>query len=154
MKKLFLICMIVLAVAAPVFADGHKAKEGDIAVGLALGEPSGITATYELGDDLSAKALVAFSFGSSKLNIKPGIEYAFSKFSIDKIDLYPYAGADLAVGLIGDFSLGAHIAGGVTYYLEDPELEIFLELAPGFNLLPSAKFDFDGAIGVRLPLDL
>lgn len=50
---------------------------------------------------------------------------------------------------IGDNSFAARIIGGVNLNPIDSRFEFFLEAVPTIDLIPTSKFDFDGAIGLR-----
>lgn len=61
MKKCMLILLVCLAVVAPLAAAGN---EGDISVGVLLGQPLGLTGKYVINDDLSVAALVGVAGGA------------------------------------------------------------------------------------------
>ncbi|MCF7934140.1 MAG: hypothetical protein K9M84_09900 [Spirochaetia bacterium] len=150
MKKCMLILLVCLAVVAPLAAAGN---EGDISVGVLLGQPLGLTGKYVINDDLSVAALVGVAGGA--LAIHADGHYGFDAFTIEDIDLYPYVGAGVQLGLAtGNFSMGLNVPVGISYYIADPAIEVYLELVPGLNLVnPFFGFNFGGGIGARYHLD-
>jgi hypothetical protein len=150
MKKWMLILLACLVVVAPLAAVGN---EGDISVGVLLGQPLGLTGKYVIDNDLSVAALVGVD--KKALAIHVDGHYAFDSLSIEDIDLYPYVGAGVQLGLAtGNFSMGLNVPVGISYYIADPAIEVFLELVPGLNLVnPFFDFNFGGGIGARYHLD-
>ncbi len=155
MKKILLVLVVVMLLAFPVTAN--ILQDSDLSVGLGVGD--GVFATGRLDLDRTMAVVVNLGFGygpSAKgLVIRPQFQYAMSdlEFDIDVLRFYPYFGAALPIGLTGGFDLSVNAVAGVSYYMDDMPLELFIELLPGMKLLKSGTFglgfDFGGGIGAR-----
>jgi hypothetical protein len=150
MKKLVLLLILLVAVLSPA-----AAAKGDISAGLALGQPSGITGTYELEDQLSVDGLVAFRFGSNSVYLRAVASYEITEFAIEDLKFYPYAGAGVGFNIGNSFGLDVVAPVGVSYYFDDPPIELFLEVTPGLDLmdLGGTPFSIGGSLGARYRLD-
>lgn len=148
MKKLVLLLILLVAVLSPA-----AAAKGDISAGLALGEPSGITGRYVLEDKLSIDGLAAFSFVGNSLYLRATAAYEIAEFAIEDLKFYPYAGGGVGMSIGGGFGLDIVAPVGVSYYFDDPAIEVYLEVAPRVDLVNSFKFNIGGALGGRYKLD-
>ena len=150
MKKSIILALVMLAMILPVSAADMNGK--DLGVGLYLGSPAGITAKYDLDDELSIVGVVGFNGG---LMLRGGVQYQFLDFSIEKLNFPVYVGGNLDITLLGGFDIGLSIPFGVSHYLKvDKNLvELFLEVGPSFNFV-SLTAGATGANGARLELDM
>jgi hypothetical protein len=46
-------------------------------------------------------------------------------------------------------AFGARIPLGLSFFIPDTQLELFLEIGPALLLIPETDFDFTGGIGAR-----
>jgi hypothetical protein len=150
MKKLVLLLILLIAVLSPA-----AAAKGDISAGLSLGQPSGITGTYLLDDQLSVDGLVAFRFGSNSVYLRAVASYEITEFAIENAKFYPYAGAGAGLDIGNTIGLDVVVPVGVSYYFDDPPIEVFLEVTPSLDLmdLGGAPFYLGGSIGARYKLN-
>ena len=148
MKKLIVIAIVIMAIAAPAFAADNNGK--DLGIGLYLGSPVGITAKYDLDDQLAVVGGLGFGGG---LMLNGGIQYNFVDFSIEELDFNVYFGGNVYVAFGTAFDLGIQVPIGICYYLKDPALELFLEVGPSLGFV-SFNAGAVGGIGARYELDM
>lgn len=152
MKRLILILMISF-VSVMLMAN--------FSLGLAFGEPSGLSAKYEVSPNMAFDFGIAYSFlwGISGYSFHADILYLFPNVIIidgNRIPLYAGAGASYlgVVGLAeyGAYWIRARIPFGVYYPLSinrNFNIEPFFEIAPTISVVPSFGFDLSACIGVR-----
>jgi len=98
MKKVIIILALVALVIVPVAAKGIAA------VGLELGQPTGVTFRYDMDGKWNGYATVAFRFGSEHAAIAAAVggEYKVTDFKIDKaqfnVNVGIQSGAYIGVG--------------------------------------------------------
>jgi len=149
-KKLLILAVLLLAIMIPVTAADTNGK--DFGVGLYLGSPLGITAKYDLDQEMSVVGSLRFGGG---LIVSGGVQYNFVDFSIENADFNVYFGGNVSLefGVTPSFGLGIEIPIGISYYFKDPAIEIFLEVGPVFKFIPFGEADAVGGIGVRYEFD-
>lgn len=145
---------------------GASAQSDGFGAGIILGEPTGISVKGWLSGDRAIDGAVAWSlFGEGYLSMHA--DYLFHNFGLIKINkgrLPLYYGPGLRLrtwsggryhdhghwhGDEGHASLGIRFPVGLAYVPDQAPVDIFLELVPGLDLIPSTWFDINGAIGVR-----
>lgn len=129
---------------------------GPIGLGGVLGDPTGITAKYWLDSHHAIDGAMAWSFsGANSIHLQSSyLIHKKKHFHIDQIPLNLYYGAG---GRLSNYSStkksGLGMAGrvpvGVTYEFRDPSVELFAEVAPGIELIPSTSFFVSIGIGGR-----
>lgn len=152
MKKLFM-TVLIISIAMTLMAN--------FSLGLAFGEPSGLSGKYEISRNLAFDFGIAYSFlwGISGYSFHADVLYLFPDLIIinrNAIPLYAGAGASYlgVVGLVdsGAYRIRARIPFGVYYPLNinrDFNIEPFFEVAPTISVVPSFGFDLSACIGVR-----
>lgn len=136
------------------------AKGEEIGIGGVLGAPTGVSAHKRLSQDNNLVG--ALSYNTSRYRgFQIHADYLWdNKFSIDigKTPWGVYYGAGGRAIFIssGDdkdkLNLGIRGPVGIFYYLDDPKIVLFGELAPVLNVMPSSEISFDMGIGVRVIL--
>lgn len=134
------------------------ADDGNLGLGVILGDPTGFSANYHLSLNQSIDGAVAWDF-SGEDDIYLHSTYLFhhpQSIKIEKINLGWYFGLgaraifhnrsnsnddDVNLGIRG--ALGANFKG-----IKTP-LEVFLELAPVMEFVEDTDFDMDAGIGFR-----
>jgi hypothetical protein len=147
----FGVSAIVLAAPSP---DGRKGAEGS-ALGLFVGQPTGISYRLGIGNDQSFEAKAAwdladnrggdasFIFQANWLLEFPGV------LVVQKEDFPLYVGAGVQADLGSATSLGFRIPGGVMYRFAKAPIELCLEIGLGMQLFPSTAFVSSGGLGAR-----
>ncbi|MDD3823900.1 MAG: hypothetical protein PHN93_09165 [Sphaerochaetaceae bacterium] len=148
MKKVFLVLALVLIIALPVSAAGYMKTNG-VGAGITLGYPTGLTVRYGM-DDFRLLGNLTWDFGSG-FSLDVGALYDITDVKLGDFPIYINGGALAGVGLYSnDFLLSVNGIVGASYYLEDYPVEIFLNLAPGANIIKPAGasiFSFKGGLG-------
>jgi len=148
MKKLLILAILLLAILLPVIAADTNGK--DLGIGLYLGSPLGITAKYDLDDELSVVGGLGFGDG---LIVSGGVQYNFVDFSIEDLDFNVYFGGNLGITFGTQFNISLEVPIGISYYFKDPAIELFLEVGPTFKFV-TLKTGAVGGIGARYELDM
>ena len=148
MKKVLILAILLIAIIIPAAAADTNGK--DFGVGLYLGSPLGVTAKYDLDQELCVVGGLGFGSG---LTISGGVQYNFTDFNIEDLNFNVYFGGNVHIVFGTTFDIGLEVPVGISYYLADPSIEIFLEAGPVFNFLTLSAGAI-GGIGARYELDL
>ena len=152
MKRLFLF-FIILLITVTLMAN--------FSLGLAFGEPSGLSGKYEISRNMAFDFGIAYSFlwGISGYSFHADLLYLFPNVIIidgNNVPLYAGVGASYlgVVGLAeyGAYRIRARVPFGVYYPLSinrNFNIEPFFEIAPTVSVVPSFGFDLYACIGVR-----
>jgi hypothetical protein len=148
MKYFFFYSVILFLL---VFPHSARSQNESFGLGILVGEPTGITAKYWLSQTTALDGAFAWSFSHSG-SLYLHADYLNHHFDIidipdGRMPIYYGVGAKLVFASEGIF--GVHAPIGMAYLFEDAPLEIFIEIRPGLNILPSLSFDISGGIGVR-----
>lgn len=145
---------LALLLAAALPAAGADADKG-AAVGVFLGQPTGLTARLGLSGPGSIEAKAAWDFAGAKdgsaaflfqanwLLEFPGV------LELGGEDVPPYVGAGVELDVGPEFLVGIRIPAGLAYRLKRAPLELCVEVGLGMGLFPSTKVLASGGIGVR-----
>jgi hypothetical protein len=139
MRIFFFIISIVMCSSAMAL------NEGDKALGLMLGNPSGLTGKYWLEDNVAIDAGLGISLGGrSKVSAHSDYllhrESAFYFNDTHPLDLYYGGGLRMKFG-DDDIDLGIRAPVGVVHNLADQKADVFLEVAPILDLF--ARFGLE-----------
>ena len=122
---------------------------GQVALGVVVGDPTGISFKYWMGSKNAVDAGVAWSFqGVDAIGVHT--DYLWhSWLDVDKgrLALYYGVGAKLWVG--DATGLGVRIPVGLNYLFADAPLDLFVEIVPALSLIPDTDFNGNGGLGVR-----
>jgi len=144
-KRLILVALVPLLL--PIFAHG---ADGDLGVGVILGEPTGLTAKLYLSSNDAVDLAASWSFRSELIYLHADYIRHFPKaLGRDLEPLVLYAGIGGLVQLSNNPVVGARFPVGINFFLDDAPFEFFLELGPALLIVPETDFDFTGGIGVR-----
>lgn len=128
-----------------------SAAHGGLGVGLIAGEPNGLCAKQWAGEFAAFDAAVAWSvFDPPSLHVHADFllhTFSLLKPSIGELPIYYGVGG--RVRFEQQPRVGVRIPVGLSYIFDGVPLDVFLEIVPGFNLLPATGFDMDGAVGIR-----
>ncbi len=130
----------------------------DYQLGVVLGAPTGLSGKMELGNNRSIDAAIAYSLADDlglELHADYLIEHArsFSINSVSPLELYYGIGARLVSfekgKHDGDLAFGPRAPVGVNFLVNNPNLELFAELALALDIVPATNLDLEGGLGVR-----
>lgn len=157
MRLLIALCALAFASTAQAGAPGGK---GPFGLGVALGDPSALTAKYWTGDRLALQFNLSWSFRHDWLGLTADYLYhhynvvpAFGSGEI-KVPLYVGIGGAFFSHIDTDHdggrtNLGVRIPLGVALEWRDFPLDVFVEIEPYVFLLPDIHADLGGVLGAR-----
>ncbi len=142
----------------PIKTAPREMDAGGMALGLFLGQPTGLSFRLGLSAEQSLEAKAAWDFVGSK---DGAAQFAFQAnwllelpgtLVIEDVDIPPYIGAGVALGVGNEVSLGLRVPFGLVYRFEKAPLELGLEVGVGMSLVPATKFAIDGGLALRYRL--
>jgi hypothetical protein len=147
-----------VALISILFFTVNTARAVDsFGIGAILGEPTGVSAKFDLDGFHAVDLAAAWSFGNANAFLIHA-DYLWHKknlFPIDRrpIDLYFGVGGRLLTHGSGsrrnDTVFGPRFPVGLRHLFADPPIEIFFEVAVILNLIPSTYADGNVGIGAR-----
>jgi len=150
MKKTLVSVLLVLVVSLTF---------SQFSIGVMVGQPSGLSARWQMSENLSLDLGAAYSFlWTTGIHIHvDGVffDHTLLRLADRTIPVYFGVGARYLGaywGPIGITTLSARVPVGVLYPFQvtrDVNLEIFAEVAPTIMLIPAFDFDVSFAFGVR-----
>ncbi len=153
--KKTLLFSIALAFIATTFSVGTqaqtKAEKGQNAIGIMIGDPTGISFKHWTSYKTAFDAGAAWSLESNDAISLHGDYLWHTYFDVDKGSLAFYYGIGARALFIenADSRIGARIPLGFNYLFEEVPLDLFVEIAPIVDLVPDTDLNGDGALGVR-----
>ena len=146
--------VMVLMALALLVPDWAAAQHTRLAVGVIVGEPTGVSGKLWLSHAGAVDAAAAWSF------VNQGAVHLHADYLLHNHDLIKVESGTAAVyyGLGGRLkfgtqtSVGVRIPVGIEYLLAEIPVGVFAELGPVLDLAPSTKLRFNGAIGARYRL--
>jgi len=148
--------VIILIIILIVF-NKSSVKGESFGLGIILGEPTGISLKIWQGKETAIDGAIAWSLGKNNSLHLHG-DYLFHKFELlkvkkGKLPIYYGFGARIRIQENNDSKLGFRFPLGLNYLFERSPFDIFLEIAPIFNIFPSTDFDLNASFGVRFFFD-
>jgi hypothetical protein len=150
--SLLLICTILFTAPAQAQVDQHD----NVGLGVLLGDPSGISYKNYFNSTNAMDAAVGWSLRND------GGLYIHADYLWHNYELFQDMEGSVEKGLVGlyfgvggrlfisdESDLGVRVPVGVNYMFENDPLEIFIEVVPILDLVPSTHGDFGGGIGIR-----
>lgn len=152
MRCRMLIGAIVLAIlSANVYA------QGDLGVGLSLGNPTGLSVKYWLDDTEAIGGGLGWAL-SGHDDFQVHADYLVHRFDIvgteeeaGRAPLYYGIGARIKDER-HDTAFGIRIPLGISYMFAEQPFDLFAEIVPVVDLAPDVDLDLDIAIGFRFYL--
>lgn len=129
-----------------------KAQENKFGLGVMLGAPTGFSGKYWLNEENALDFGLAYSFVETNNALSIHADYLyhdarwFPRF--DRLDFYYGFGARIRSNN-DQTSLGIRGVAGLALMLKEAPVDIFIEIAPVFKLIPSTALNMDAAIGAR-----
>ena len=148
----------VFAVLLSIFiADNAIAQDHRFGIGFIVGEPTGLSAK------LWTSQYNAFDFGFGWNNVENRnesgtrahfhMDYLWHSFnairSVEQFPLYYGVGGRLGSTVDNSTSLAVRGVFGIAWIPRQTPLDIFLEIVPSIELVPSSDFILDAGIGMR-----
>jgi hypothetical protein len=146
--------ILMAALALVLFVPGvHADNSYGFGLGIMVGEPTGVSGKLWLSGKSALDMGAAWSFDSNS-GFQGQLDYVWHQFDLINVDkgrlpLYYGVGARFKTWENSDDSIGARIPVGLAYLFENSRFDVFFELVPTLDLVPSTDFDFNGALGGR-----
>lgn len=123
-------------------------------IGIIVGQPTGVSFKHWLSDANSIDAALAWSFVKGGGLYVHGNYLFENKSNLDSLTIPWFWGVGANVGTwkSGDdteIGIGVRVPVGLNFRFQQIPSELFLELAPTLNVVPSVNFGVGGAIGYR-----
>lgn len=146
MKKIILISATFILLTNFTYSQSRG-----FGLGIVLGEPTGLSAKLWTTSSNAFDFAAAWSFkGDGHLLLQA--DYVWHSFDLIRVSsgrLPLYYGIGGRVILADDPLLGIRIPLGLNYQFNSAPIDIFAEIVPILDLVPSTDFDLGGGIGVR-----
>jgi hypothetical protein len=145
MKRLFQILMILV-----LFSLSSTYAQKSFGIGIVLGDPTGLSAKLYTGSNNAFDFAAAWSFGGDgNLLLQADYVWHSSLTNTSSGLLALYYGIGGRVVFADDPAVGVRIPVGLDYVFSTAPIDIFLEIVPVLDLIPSTEFDLNGGVGVR-----
>ena len=148
---------ILLFISVITFSSTALAE--DLGVGIVIGDPTGISFKYGMDTDNAIDAALAWS---GKVDLHLHADYLWHHIGLFKFEGQRFDGFYGIGGRLrqlddskfrndddDDTRLGARGPGGIRWLASKIPLEVFVELAIIFDVIPETDASIDGGIGVR-----
>jgi hypothetical protein len=146
MKNFLFVIILCSILTGSVFSQGKG-----FGLGIVIGEPTGLSAKLWTGSSNALDFGAAWSFKGDG-NMLLQADYVWHNFSLIPVSsgkLPLYYGIGGRVILSDDPLLGVRIPVGLDYQFASAPIDIFAEIVPILDLIPSTNFNLGGGIGVR-----
>jgi len=140
----------VIAVALVIVVG--TAAHARVGVGVFAGEPSGFSAKWWLDESTAVDAVTGWSLDEGEFYAHA--DYLWHRIIEDEqlggsVPLYYGVGCRILAQEDGDSRFGVRIPIGLDYLLDDGRFDVFIEVAPIFDMVPETEFDLSAGIGAR-----
>jgi hypothetical protein len=139
------------AVVLTILLMAAVSAHARVGVGVFVGEPSGISIKSWLSDGRAVDGVVGWSVERDDLHVHA--DYLWQRVIEDtelggSVPLYYGLGVRF-LARDEDSRFGVRIPVGLDYLIDDGRFDIFIEIAPIFDLVPETEFDLSAGIGAR-----
>ena len=145
MKNILQIFVIIIVIS---FNTAFAQK--DFGIGIIAGDPTGLSAKLYTGSNNAFDFAAAWSFkGPGHLLLQADYVWhsSLSRTSSGMFALYYGIGGRIIFS--NDPNVGVRVPIGIDYIFSSAPIDIFAEIVPVLDLIPSTDFDLNGGIGVR-----
>lgn len=143
--------IIVFGLTVVFHCGTISAQDSGFGLGIVLGEPTGVSGKLWTEDSTAIDGAVAWSF-EKKPTLYLHADYLlhnFNLFKVEKGKLPLYYGIGGRAKFEEKGKIGVRIPVGINYIFPNVPLDIFLEIVPLLDLVPSTEFGLSVAIGIR-----
>ena len=145
------LCPMILVAVILVALIPSPALAG-IGVGIIAGEPSGFAFKWWAEDGTAVDAVTGWALGGGDFYIHG--DYLWHRVIEDldiggSVPLYYGIGARLLLREDEDSKIGVRIPIGLDFLIDNGRFDIFVEIAPIFNVIPDTDFSLSGGVGAR-----
>lgn len=150
MKKLLILFVFVILTSC-IFP-----QYSGYGLGLRIGEPTGFTGKFWINDRNALSFNLGFALVTSHEQLNLSADYLYHNYDLidipenrNSVPFFYGFGVRIITRQSRETMFGARGVAGVAWYLKNVPVDIFIELAPVFNLFPSTALDLDAGIGAR-----
>ena len=143
--------ILLITTLLTIITTNATGQESGFGAGIMLGDPTGISLKNWTSMSNAWDAGIAWGIGKHDSFHIHG-DYLWHSFDLIKVDngiLPLYYGVGIRLLFADDSHFGIRGVVGLDYLFDGIPLDIFLELAPIFDMVPGTEFSFNGALGVR-----
>jgi hypothetical protein len=147
MKKAALMLIILGCLAGLSFG-----REGDVGLGIILGEPTGVSFKMWTGKTVAIDGGAAWSFvnGGTFFQIHGDLLFhSFDLFQVEKGKMALYYGFGGRVKFAAETLVSLRVPLGISYQFEKTSIELFLEVVPMLDIVPATEVGVAGGAGFR-----
>lgn len=124
-------------------------------IGVTLGSPLGVTARHWLDEEQSVEG--GFGWSLSRSRFQANVSYLWQKPALvpigrENLDLFFGGGLSLRTKsgtADGEVVFGPRLPVGLSFWVTDPNLELFAQGALNIGLIPTSDLYLDALVGVR-----
>ncbi len=149
MKNIIISILLFFFLLSPILLSQDK----DLGVGIILGEPSGLSVKYWTSESNALDFAVGYSFMGLGTGLAIHVDYLYHVNNLIESEyIFPvYYGFGVGLGFPDNENtvFGARGVFGILWYPENLPIDLFVEIAPSFRLLPSTALDFGFGFGGR-----
>lgn len=142
-KKILIIAFLLICIDL-------SAHQG-MGLGIAVGDPTGVTAKYWTGRNTALCGALGWSFrGEGYFHLNGDFIYhQFNLIDVEKGELPLYFGMGGRLALKDSAEIGIRFPVGLVYLFPDAPFDAFFELSPYLNLYPETDFFLTASLGAR-----
>lgn len=119
-------------------------------LGIILGEPTGLSAKLWTGSSNAFDFGLAWSFeGSGHMLLQADYVWHSNLSATSSGKFALYYGIGGTITFADDPNVGARVPVGLDYIFTSAPIDIFAEIVPVLNLIPSTDFELNGGVGIR-----
>jgi hypothetical protein len=147
MKKAALTLILLGCLAGLSYGQSNH----NVGLGIMLGEPTGLTIKIWNRQTVAVDGGAAWSFVSGKF-FQIHSDLLFHNFNLIRVEtgrMALYYGVGARIKFADSTTVSLRIPVGVSYEFEKTPAELFLEIVPMLDLIPSTEVGMAGAIGFR-----
>jgi len=153
MRKTALIVVALMALAGWSYAQGQH-EAGNTGIGLIFGEPSGVSLKVWTGPKIAFDGAAAWSFvnGGSFQVHGDILFHSFGIFNIERgkaAIYYGFGGRFKTATDTEKARFSFRVPLGISYEFEGVSIELFFEVVPMLDIVPSTEASVGGGIGFR-----
>lgn len=139
----------ILVIFLGIFLNNTFAQK-DFGIGIIVGDPTGLSAKLYTGHANAFDFAAAWSF-EGKGHLLSQADYVWhSSLSRTSSGLFAlYYGIGGRIIFSDDPTVGVRVPIGIDHIFSTAPIDIFAEVVPILDLIPSTDFDLNGGIGVR-----
>lgn len=146
MKKIIFVIIVTMIIAGNIYS-----QDRGFGLGIVVGEPTGLSAKLWTGRTNAFDFGAAWSFkGDGHLLVQA--DYVWHNYDLIHVEsgrLPLYFGIGGRAIFADDPFVGARIPVGLDYQFANAPIDIFFEIVPILDLVPSTNFNLGGGLGVR-----